>query len=372
MATRPTNACPEARRIHDQIVVAARARHLGGQAPWWQELDLRHVPTERHLDEWLSERALAVAQLEGIDVSLWQGLFPWNEAAVQGILLGIAKASEGEGYTDPQWGRNVSALLAPGPIVGGSYHFLRPDLGNNPVTEALWYLSRHPAACFATSQPWVFSLDAESNGGSASGCYAFLDAVSSRIGYSCWFYSYSSWITSRGVQATSRPLWEAWPNPAPMPNLGWPAVTMQQYGLRGFSVGQVDANRFFGPMATLLKLAGAGASGSTGGLSMADATTIQNALDVLTERLNQPFVDKMSVAGNVINGWPTAGVDPKLNLQARLDALTTIDVVALAAALAPHLPPMVDEAKLAADLEAVLPGADAAAIKAAFAKALGA
>jgi hypothetical protein len=47
-----------------------------------------------------------------------------------------------------------------------------------------------------------------------------------------------------------------------------------------------------------------------------------------------------------------------------------VDVVLLAAALAPHLPAVVDEAKLALDLEAVLPGADAIAIELALAKAL--
>lgn len=60
--------------------------------------------------------------------------------------------------------------------------------------------------------------------------------------------------------------------------------------------------------------------------------------------------------------------------KAELDALKAgpaIDVSALAAALAAHLPPAVDVHALALELEAVLPGADAEAIKAALAKALG-
>jgi hypothetical protein len=47
-----------------------------------------------------------------------------------------------------------------------------------------------------------------------------------------------------------------------------------------------------------------------------------------------------------------------------------VDVSALAAALAAHLPPAVDVHALALELEAVLPGADAEAIKAALAQAL--
>lgn len=53
-----------------------------------------------------------------------------------------------------------------------------------------------------------------------------------------------------------------------------------------------------------------------------------------------------------------------------LPPVPVIDVVALALALAPHLPPGIDEAKLALDLEAVLPGADAVAVEIALAKAL--
>jgi GH25 family lysozyme M1 (1,4-beta-N-acetylmuramidase) len=196
--------------------------------------------------------------IEGIDISMWQGVFPWNEAVSQGIGWCIAKASEGIGYTDPQWQNNQRALLAPGPIVGGSYHFLRPDLGNDPAGEADWYLSRHDLKCFDPATPWIFALDAESNGGSAGGCYAFLDHVSARIGYSCWFYSYSNWIDTRGVQAFNRPLWIAWPNPGPAPSHGWPTITAVQYGIRStFSVGGVDADRFEGDQAALLKLAGA-------------------------------------------------------------------------------------------------------------------
>jgi GH25 family lysozyme M1 (1,4-beta-N-acetylmuramidase) len=67
--------------------------------------------------------------LEGLDVSQWQDVINWNAVSNTDVKFAIAKASEGAGFTDPQWGNNQSALLAPGPIVGGSYHFARPDLG---------------------------------------------------------------------------------------------------------------------------------------------------------------------------------------------------------------------------------------------------
>jgi GH25 family lysozyme M1 (1,4-beta-N-acetylmuramidase) len=267
------NACDQYKQLHENVVKDAQAQKkrdvLPGLLPkglisrsWYEIIDLKDLPTERLAVEFLKEAeqtrsAVALAAtLEGIDVSIWQGRFPWNEAVNAGISLGIAKSSEGNGYTDPQWGWNLSQLLIPGPIVGGSYHFARPDLGNSPQAEGGWYISRHSAACFDPNIPWIFSLDAESNGGSAQWCYGFLDTISNKIGYSCWFYSYVSWITSRGVQAFTRPLWLAWPNPSTPPTLGWEVLTMQQYGTRAFSVGQVDANEFFGDKTTLYKLGG--------------------------------------------------------------------------------------------------------------------
>lgn len=290
LATRVTNACLRARTLHEAIVRTAHenARHhtlgedrgpgflqrerdavLGvlGREPrhWWETLDLSKVG-DRHIADFLEEGnlerlrlrdALAVQQIQGIDTSQWQGQFPWGEAVNAGIGFGISKASEGNGYTDPRWGWNVSQLLAPGPIVGGSYHFMREDLGNRPVDEAGWYLSRHPAQCFSLTTPWIWALDAESAGGSANGCYSFLDTVSNRVGYSSWFYSFDNWIRTRGVKAFNRPLWLAWPNASAPPTEGWPVITTQQYGTRPFSVGAVDANVFFGDVQTLLRLAGA-------------------------------------------------------------------------------------------------------------------
>lgn len=264
------DACDECKQIHEEIVKDAQAKKVRSEIPalgkiishaWYEILDLNEISSARLGAEFIKEAeqamfSSAVITLQGIDVSVWQGQFPWNEAVNAGISLGIAKSSEGNGYTDPQWGWNMSQLLAPGPIVGGSYHFARPDLGNTAPAEANWYIGRHSSACFDPQVPWIFSLDAESNGGSAEWCYSFLDTVSNRIGYSSWFYSYANWIQSRGVQAYNRPLWLAWPNVSAPPTLGWPVITMQQYGTRAFSVGQVDANEFFGDQATLYKLGG--------------------------------------------------------------------------------------------------------------------
>src|SRR5207253_8882172 len=110
------------------------------------------------------------------------------------------------------------------------------------------------------NRPWIFALDAEGADSSASWCYAFMDRVSARIGYDCWFYSYTSWINSRAVKAYNRPLWIAAPSsPAGQPpNMGWPAVTSHQYGYRSLAGMNVDADLVPTDMATLRKIAGEG------------------------------------------------------------------------------------------------------------------
>src|SRR5207253_6451721 len=129
--------------------------------------------------------------VDQIDVSNWQRGLSLNAARDAGIGSVIAKASEGVGYTDPTYGDFQGWLLAQDQIVGGSYHFARPDLGNGAIAEADYYLSRHDGRCFQPSRPWIFALDAEGADSSASWCYAFMDRVSARIGYDCWFYSYT-------------------------------------------------------------------------------------------------------------------------------------------------------------------------------------
>jgi GH25 family lysozyme M1 (1,4-beta-N-acetylmuramidase) len=336
-ATSHRIACAQGMAIHEAMVQDAHGA-IGLQPPWYQRIDLAELSSEPIFADFIEEaaeaRAFAGATIEGCDTSVWQGAFPWTEAVQQGLGWGIAKSSEGDGFTDPRWGSSVAQLLAPGPLVGGSYHFARPDLNNSGPAEAAWYLSRHPAACFTASVPWIFALDAESAGGNASWCYAFLDTVSSRIGYSCWFYSYQSWIRGRSVQAFTRPLWIAWPNPSDPPAEGWPAITAWQYGTRGFSVGQVDANRFLGDAAALYKLAGVGpaapvpvspppARGGSSSMTLAVAPRIDGSgVDVFRIPPDGSIWWQGNTPAWVLSGW---GQLPALPAPAREVAAAWID-----------------------------------------------
>lgn len=412
--TRVRGGCPEGRRLHELLVLDAQAR----RPPWYERIDLAELPTERMGVEYL-RAARDAATVEGVDASVWQGAFPWTQLPGLGIGLGIAKATEGNGFTDPQWGASVAALLGQSAIVGGSYHFSREDLGNTAMGCATWYLSRHPAPCFDPAVPWVFSLDSESSGGSAGWVYAWLDTVSNRIGYSSWFYSYASWISSRGIHATNRPLWIAWPNTGPPPNEGWPVVTMQQYGTRAIGGGQVDADRFFGNRATLLTLAGIestppappvpaaipkdedmgeiafvdlSAQTSEQGMAWVDAagSLWWWTYDQKTGTKRTAAIVATGLAPRTAPTLQTADSASQLQLAARMADGTVMHMVrpytngaawwsperygspdggmpadpgfvaALASALAPQIPAL-DLAKLEADLKATMPALDAAA-----------
>jgi lysozyme len=65
-------------------------------------------------------------QIQGIDVSKWQGEIDWTQlmATQPEIKFAIIKATEGVGYTDPKFKRNWEAAKAAG-LIRGAYHFAR-------------------------------------------------------------------------------------------------------------------------------------------------------------------------------------------------------------------------------------------------------
>ena len=78
--------------------------------------------------------------VHGIDVSHHQGNINWSEVYGAGYRFAFVKASEGVGWEDSNFvtnmenGRNAGLLM-------GAYHFARPDLGNDAIDEALYFVS---------------------------------------------------------------------------------------------------------------------------------------------------------------------------------------------------------------------------------------
>jgi lysozyme len=79
-------------------------------------------------------QAKSESNLWGIDVSKWQGLIDWPKVAAAGVQFTYIKASDGIGYTDPQFRRNSGGANAVG-IPAGYYHFGHPE-DNSAVAEA--------------------------------------------------------------------------------------------------------------------------------------------------------------------------------------------------------------------------------------------
>lgn len=77
------------------------------------------------------------SDLWGIDVSHHQGLIKWPKVAAAGVQFAYIKASDGLGYTDPQFRRNAGGANAVG-IPAGYYHFGHPE-DNSAVAEAEAY-----------------------------------------------------------------------------------------------------------------------------------------------------------------------------------------------------------------------------------------
>jgi hypothetical protein len=302
--------------------------------------------------------------LTGFDVSNWQaGAYSGSG----GFSFGIVKLTEGVGFKDPSADRHMAAILAQ-PIVPGGYHFARPDL--NPGTtgaygEADWFW--RVATSYGGALGMLLIDDAESAGGSLQWCTDFAGRLAWRLGgYSAWLYSYLVWLQSRGIIGsdllTLDPLFFAWPDAnGPLPSDL--SVSMQQYGLVGVPgiAGSVDANRFFGDITQLRALTLGGGS-RAGGFN----------LDPETESRVVSEIDNLHTELGVgADGVTPGGVADLLlgRTQGILDiveklAQPTVDVNALATALAPHLQ-AVDLTQLEADI-AHLP----AEVQAAFAKAL--
>jgi len=78
--------------------------------------------------------------VDGLDVSHWQGTINWNKVANAGYAFTFAKGTEGVGWTDVKFFYNMDAGNDAG-VMMGVYHFARPDLGNSGAAEANYFLS---------------------------------------------------------------------------------------------------------------------------------------------------------------------------------------------------------------------------------------
>ena len=214
------------------------------------------------------------ATLQGVDVSVYDGNVDWTEVKSNGGAFGIAKATEGTGFTDSQFATNWSAMKSAG-VVRSAYHFFHCD--TDPMTQASFFLGVMGALEPGDLPP---SLDFEDTTtctpqAGISMAIEWLDAVASATGTLPILYTSVNvlsefddtqslaghaqlWVASRGVTC---------PN-LPAPFVAW---SFWQYSLTGTapglpnSNGMADLDSFNGDSASLLALTVGGSSSSSSG-----------------------------------------------------------------------------------------------------------
>jgi GH25 family lysozyme M1 (1,4-beta-N-acetylmuramidase) len=170
-------------------------------------------------------RAASSSYAYGVDVSSWQGSIDFSKVKASGRRFVIAKASEGNTWTDATYAHNKSAAMSVGLKFTG-YHFARPGTNaGDAVSEADHFVSvlglKHGML--------VPALDLEVTGGLGitalqNWTKAFVGRVYSRLGVkpmiytspsfwqtylgnTTWFSSngYRVWIANWGVSSPSVP-----------------------------------------------------------------------------------------------------------------------------------------------------------------------
>lgn len=137
---------------------------------------------------------------EGIDVSNWQGLINFSKVKAAGKRFVIAKATEGNTWTDASYARNRTAAMSAG-LRFGAYHFARP--GSN-AGDAVSEADHFVAVLGLKRGMLVPALDLEVSGGLGvralqAWVKAFLGRVYSRLGVRPMIYTTASfWQTYMG------------------------------------------------------------------------------------------------------------------------------------------------------------------------------
>lgn len=196
-------------------------------------------------------------EIKGIDISHYQGNIDITKVQASTSFV-ICKATEGYGYTDPNFNTYRNQLRNSG-MPRGYYHYARPDLGNTATSEADWFLK----TVGTLQQGELLCLDAEQAGFKGDWvvwCKAFLDEIKAKIGYKPLLYinlNFNNLYNWSPVVKGDYGLWLAlWDNkPDVRPNTDWPFIAIKQYGaitINGIK-GNVDGNIFYGDVNTFKK-----------------------------------------------------------------------------------------------------------------------
>jgi lysozyme len=196
--------------------------------------------------------------VQGIDVSHYQGVVDWQQVAQAGMSFAFAKATEGITYVDPQLAANWAGIQAAG-LVRGAYHFFEPN--DDATLQAQHFLATVQLA--PGDLPPV--LDVETTGGVSdaqlwSGVATWLEVVEQATGRQPILYTAPGFWSSHepDLTLTRYPLWLA--DYATQPTLpdGWTSWLFWQHSQSGSVAGvtgAVDLDLFSGTLQQLQDLA---------------------------------------------------------------------------------------------------------------------
>lgn len=147
--------------------------------------------------------------LRGIDVSHYQGAVDWASLKTKyGITWGAAKATEGTGFKDAQFGANWRKMKAAG-LVRMAYHFAHPD--SDPSDDAHTFLSY-----VGTIEPTdIMVMDMEGNSNNLpmlkvrDWLAGWADAVTKETGRKPFLYCGSGFIANNATKDL-KPHYAAW------------------------------------------------------------------------------------------------------------------------------------------------------------------
>lgn len=200
-----------------------------------------------------------VTMLEGIDVSRWQGVMNWDQARRAGATFAYVKASEGDGWQDPQWVRNAQGAARAG-IPFGPYHYYKN--GIDPVHQAAHF----EAVCKEVAYQLPPALDLEETRPplDEAAFVRFCQEVERRMGRPMiytgrWFLD--SHVDGDISPLGAYPLWlAAYTSIPPATPRPWPVTSIWQYTSKGNGPAlgaqsqYIDRNRFKGTLEELLAL----------------------------------------------------------------------------------------------------------------------
>jgi lysozyme len=202
----------------------------------------------------------ASTEVQGIDVSHYQGVIDWSQVAEAGTAFVFIKATEGTSYAAPQFQDNWSGAKAAG-LLRGAYHFFQP--GEDPQQQAEYFLS--VVQTVPGDLPPV--LDVEISGEASEiieGAQTWLAAVEKATGKAPILYTSPAFWDDLGVSPAGFDRYSLWVAEygvtAPKIPEGWTAWTFWQFSESGEVAGvegSVDLDLFQGTLLELQQMASA-------------------------------------------------------------------------------------------------------------------